>query len=508
MASISDLRSMAVIPPRRKVPSPLASLVAGAALALLVVACGTGVSTGSSSTDGDGSVAPQPAEGDGLAVRVVGPVNGELLCPGARRPCLPVEGSVEPGPDGVAWVAGRLTDGVLVVDDQRPLPEPDDRAYDNRCPDQEFPDGASMAVLEAMHEDLSQRPPGYVDLWDSDGGVVHIGITGDPAPAEAFLEEAGLADQVCLVTGFPHAVETLEAVQQQVVDAADGRGFAGFAVGRDAWEGTVTIDLPAFDQAFRAELDEISAANDGVAIIALAGVEVLGGSLEDYDAAMATVAVTPDPGQQLRATCGPVVFSEIPPDLDEFPALDEDARAALDELVSGPTGVEAAGFDEEFRWSIASRTDQELVLFGQGSNADGPTWADVRFERRDGAWRPSGWGGCRIEIGAVGLGPAEVGTDPNDPLDPGDTELALLINEQACASGRAPVDREIVPLVTETAETVTIIVLVAPVEGGAECPGNPWHPITVTLDGPLGSRQLLDGHRFPAEPIGPADLGG
>jgi len=44
---------------------------------------------------------------------------------------------------------------------------------------------------------------------------------------------------------------------------------------------------------------------------------------------------------------------------------------------------------------------------------------------------------------------------------------------------------------------VTIIVLVAPVEGGAECPGNPWHPITVTLEAPLGSRQLLDGHQYP-----------
>lgn len=481
-------------------------VVLGMILALVVAACGTGTSTESSGETAGVAIAPQPGQGDGLAVRIAGPVEGELLCPGARRPCLPFEGTAEPGSDGIAWVAGRLTGGALVVDDQQPVPGPGDRDYVNRCPGQEIADPPSMAVLEAMHEDLSQRPPGYVDLWESDDGVVHLGVSGDPGSAEAFLDELGISDQVCLVTGYPHTIETLEAVRHAVAEAARRQGFDGFGVGRDGWEGTVTIDLPAFDQDFRAELDEISAANDGVAIIALAGVEVIGGSLDDYEEALATIAITPDPGQQLTATCGPVVFSAIPPDLDEFPPLDDDARAALDELVGGPTGVEAGGFDEEFRWSIASRDDEQLVLFGQGSNADGPTWADARFERRDGAWRPAGWGGCWVEIGAFGFGPARVGTDPVEPLDPGDTELAVLINEQACASGRAPVDREIVPLVTETDESVTIIVLVAPVEGGAECPGNPWHPITVTLDSPLGSRQLLDGHRYPAEPITTAGL--
>ncbi len=486
----------------------MGAVVVGMVMALVVAACGGGTSTASPGGGGGDALAPQPAQGEGLAVRIAGAIEGGLLCPGARRPCLAFEGSVEPGPDGIAWVAGRLAGGVLVVDDQQPIPEPGHRDYVNRCPGQEVAVAPSTGVLEAMHEDLSQRPPGYVDLWESDDGVIHLGVSGDPASAEAFLDELGIAGQVCLVTGYPHTTEVLESAQHAVAEAGRGHGFDGFGVSRDDWEGTVTIDLPAFDQSFRAELDEISAAHDGVTIVALAGVEVIGGSLDDYDEALAAIAVTPDPGQRLTATCGPVVFATIPPDLDEFPPLDDDAMAALDELVGGPTGVEAGGFDEDFRWSIASRDDEQLVLFGQGSNVDGPTWADARFERRDGAWRPTGWGGCRVEIGAFGFGPARVATDPTEPLGPGDTELAVLINEQACASGRAPVDREIVPLVTETDESVTIIVLVAPVEGGAECPGNPWHPITVTLDSPLGTRQLLDGHRYPAEPIGPADRAG
>jgi len=405
----------------------------------------------------------------------------------------------------MVWVSGRLTDGVLVIDEQRAVPGHSGRDDTNRCPGLEVDGSPPTAVLEAMYEDPSQRPPGYADLWDSDDGVPHLGVAGDPATAEAFLDELGIADQVCLVTGFPHPDELLESVQQTVADAARSHGLDGFGVSRDSWEGTVTIELPAFDQEFREQLDQISDAEGGVPITAVAGVEVINGSLGDYEDALASISVTPDPGRQLTAGCGPVVFGSVPPDLDEFPPLDDDAQAALDELVDGPTGVEAGGFDRAYRWSIASRDDDQLVLFGQREGPDGPSWADAQFERRDGAWTPVGWGGCWVEIGALGLGPAMVATDPDQPLDPTSAELRVVINEQNCASGQAPIGREIVPLVTETEDSVTIIVLVAPVEGGATCPGNPWHPITVTLESPLGSRQLFDGHQYPPQPIGPMD---
>ncbi len=481
--------------------------VIGVAVSLFAAGCGKSETTDVPTSAGSGSVLqPEPSQGDGLALRIAGPVEGELLCPGGRRPCLPLDGPIESGADGIVWVSGRLTDGVFMVDDQQSLPQRAARDYTNRCPDQEMDGSPPMAVLEAMPEDLSERPAGYVDLWDSDDGVLHLGVAGDSGPAKAFLDERGIADQVCLVTGFPYPDQVLETVQQAVGDAARDRGFDGFGVSRDGWEGTVTIDLPLFDQEFRAQLEEISETNGGVPIAALAGVEVINGSLGDYEAALGSIAVAPDPGQQLTARCGPVVFASVPPDLDEFAALDDDARAAIDELVNGPTGVEAGGFDRDYRWSIASRSDDQLVLFGQGSGPDGPSWADARFERRDGAWTPTGWGGCRVEIAAPGLGPATVATDPDQPLDPSATELPLRINEQACANGEAPLGREIIPLVTETDESVTIIVLVAPVEGGADCPGNPWHPITIPLKSPLGSRQLLDGHQYPPQPVASADL--
>lgn len=474
-----------------------------AAAALCLAGCGT---SGPPTSAGSGSeLQPRPKQGDGLALRISGLVDGEVLCPGGRRPCLPFDGSIEPATDGTVWVSGRLADGAFVVDDQQPLLSVGRRDYANRCPGQEFAGSPSTAVLETMHEDLSQRPAGYADLWDSDDGVLHLGVAGDPGPARAFLNELGISDQVCLVTGFPYPDEVLERAQQAVVEAGRNYGIDGFGVSRDSWEGTVSIDLPRFDLGFREQLEEISAANDGVPITAVAGVEVINGSLEDYEVAVASLAVTPDPAQQLTARCGSVVFSSVPPDLDEFSSLDDDAQAALDELVNGPTGVEADGLDRGYRWTIASRTADQLVLFGQGSVGDEPAWADVRFERRAGFWSPTGWGGCRVEMESPGLGPATVAANSEQPLDPSSTELSLLINEQACANGGPPVDREIVPLVTETDESVTIIVLVAPVEGPATCPGNPWHPITVTLESPLGARLMLDGHHYPPRPVAAAN---
>lgn len=207
---------------------------------------------------------------------------------------------------------------------------------------------------------------------------------------------------------------------------------------------------------------------------------------------------------QLEAKCGPVLFESVPPVLDEFPALDIDAQSALDELVNGPTGTEAVGFDQDYRWSIASRTDENLVLFGQGETSQAGS-VNARFVREDGEWVPRGWGGCRVEIQAEGFGPARLATESDQSFPADSTELSFVINEQECASGQAPTDREIIPIVTETEDTVSIVVLVERVEGDAECPENPWHPITITLESPLGSRELLDAHEFPPRPVGPVE---
>ena len=208
-------------------------------------------------------------------------------------------------------------------------------------------------------------------------------------------------------------------------------------------------------------------------LLIVATVVLLGCGSENADVSSPT-------GLRLEAHCGSVSFDSVPPELDEFPPLDDDAQAALDELVNGPTGIEAVGFDVDYRWSIASRTDEELVLFGQGETTDAGS-VTARFARQDDTWTPRSWGGCRVEIEADGYGPARLATESDQPLSADSTQLSLVINERDCASGEAPTDRDIVPVVTETSDAVSIVVLVETTRGDVECPGNPWHPIVITL---------------------------
>ena len=219
-----------------------------------------------------------------------------------------------------------------------------------------------------------------------------------------------------------------------------------------------------------------------------------------------SLATSADPVSELVASCGnDIEFSSIPPDITEFPPLDDDAQQAIDELVNGPTGVEAGGFaDAEF--FIADRSGDSLSLFGPSETGD--SFLSANFRREDDQWRPSSWGGCRITISTPGFGAAATRLDPDLEPDPASTTLNLIINERECASGQAPVDREVVPVVIETEDQVEIITMVEPVSGGAECPGNPWFPVIVELDAPLGDRTVVDGHMYPGQDLNwPPDLG-
>ncbi len=480
----------------------LGAFLVGAVVA--AVGCADDSSTGGDADSDVGKPDSTSSSGEFLELRIAGRVDGDLLCPGDRRPCIRFTGPVDLGAGDLVWVTGRLVGGALEVDGQRELPESHERDYSNRCGDDDLPVPPSDLLLESIYEGETPLPDAFADAWDSEDGVLHIGVAGDVGPTERYLDEIGATGQVCIVTGFPYPDAVLERVQAAAGAAATDAGYDNWGSTRDVWEGTVTISLPRLGFDLRARLDEISAESD-VPIQVEASVEVLNGSVEDYEQALETAAVAPDPAAELTARCGAVTFADVPPDLDEFPPLDDDAQSALDELLTGPTGVEAAGMFPNTQWSLALRTENRLVLFGQPEDPGTTDWSDVRFDKRDASWTPVGWGGCRIQIEAPGLGPATVGIDPANEPEPGDTQLSLLINEQACASGRAPDDREVVVLTTETAESVSILALVAPVEGGAECPGNPWYPISVELDAPLGDRELLDAHQYPPRVVEQVD---
>jgi hypothetical protein len=127
----------------------------------------------------------------------------------------------------------------------------------------------------------------------------------------------------------------------------------------------------------------------------------------------------------------------------------------------------------------------------------GGAWAFATMaEQADGSWEFDEGGTCELEATApAGLGFASWRLDPSGPGADA-TRLSISAQEEACASGKAPGVRALAPIVDETDTTVTIALLVRRLES-ADCQGNPWYPVDVTLSRPLGGRTLLDGSSYP-----------
>jgi hypothetical protein len=235
-----------------------------------------------------------------------------------------------------------------------------------------------------------------------------------------------------------------------------------------------------------------------VALTACADAEPGATTTEPGDATTTGPENTTPAGPELRATCGAVELEGgLEPVLPSTPidSEGEAALAAIDEVAPAESG-----FLDQYEWFTAESTDDRLTLFGVplgDAPAGSPPYADASFERDGDNWRPEGWGQCRVEVSSPGLGNAYWVLDPeSDPASSG-TELHVLINERECASGEPPVGREILPVVLEEPDTITITVLVEPVTGGADCQSNPWHPITIDLSEPVGDRTLFDASVAP-----------
>lgn len=90
-------------------------------------------------------------------------------------------------------------------------------------------------------------------------------------------------------------------------------------------------------------------------------------------------------------------------------------------------------------------------------------------------------------------------------VGPETTEVPLLVNESACASGQSARGRIQEPDVDYRTDAVVVTIRVEQRSGSEDCPSNPDTPYLLRLDEPLGNRTLLDGgKRPPAPPSSPA----
>lgn len=155
-------------------------------------------------------------------------------------------------------------------------------------------------------------------------------------------------------------------------------------------------------------------------------------------------------------------------------------------------------------WGVASRSDSQLVLFGRAKEVElenEAPYADALLTNDGSGWRFASWGQCRILVDAPGFGPARVVFNPEIDPDPESTELHVSIRERACAGGQPPTDRDVIPVIVADEQRIVITMLVSESMATPPVKGTPWHPTSVTLDQPLGDRQVFDGITVPPEPL-------
>lgn len=462
---------------------------AAVALVLNLSACGSAdpqaaTTTPLAPTGSETSIASLPPADPGwVQVTVTGPLNSDSICPGNRPPCLLLDAPVGP-PGSIVAITGLLADGVLTVQTSSAVEQPE-IGFPDHCP--ELTGSSDTETTLTLVSYVESIPDHYAVHYRSNRGVITLGVTDDVEIHRQAVADLEL-DQICVVGGFPKTLAELDAAKEAF--SIVFRGWiddgliesAGYS--SNGRSGFVEVDIPRIDRDMRAQVGELIMFN--------VAVDVLNGTLADYDAAVALVPPVDAETIDVEATCGAVTFSEFPPDLDQFPALTGEFETALSDLTNDPEG----GLLQDWEWGIAEESEERVVLFGLPIAPDGG-YGSVVFERRGADLFPTNWGGCNLAVEAVGFGPAQTELDPTRPVDPSSTEIPILVEERACANGGALNGRQVVAVVLETSSTVEIVSLVEPVAGMAGCPGNTPNPWVAKLKAPLGDRTIYDAGRIP-----------
>lgn len=460
---------------------------------LLVVSSVSGASANADWRVAPGADRPLAAVVEQLSVRIAGELVDGAICPGAQRPCLPIAGDTE-GLDGTVLLTGSITNDVVEIETiEEFVPYSILTEFTDRC-EGKGPLVRDSPLSGALNAYIDSIPDEYSTAWVSPSDVIHLGVVGDPAEHEQAMVDLGLASLVCVVGGFARSDAELEVVQDGVLDVVRNWperpdvGLGGWS--RNHFRGAVVVGLYRIDAGMRSAMED----RFGDLVVFDVAVEVLDGDLEEFDARFGPDG-PPAVAPQLTMVCGPASFEGDSIDFDSFPAADADLVALLVEGF-GPDG--GFGDVQSMDWRVASSDAGSMSVVGRDTNAP-PYFLYAVLTRSGDSLRMTSFGGCRLTLAALGLGSAEMILDPAHQPDPEGSTLSVLITERACAGGQPPEGREVIPVVVETETEVRIAVLVAPVRGGATCPGNPFYPVEIQLDQPLGDRRIFDARTIPPE---------
>jgi hypothetical protein len=156
-------------------------------------------------------------------------------------------------------------------------------------------------------------------------------------------------------------------------------------------------------------------------------------------------------------------------------------------------------------WRQLARTDDE-VLFAHGLPPQ-LVMVTLKQKSRRRAWTIAGSSVPRsLRATRDGIRASRWRPDPTRELTEADTELRLLVIEQAFASGQSADGRVLTPDIYEDDGQLVLRIFVSPRPGGFQtATRNPETPVRIALPRPLGPRLLLDGAIAYAAPAAAAE---
>ncbi len=216
-------------------------------------------------------------------------------------------------------------------------------------------------------------------------------------------------------------------------------------------------------------------------------------------------AIDPDWVTRPALTCGDNKRL-FPPEALEGPGL---AELGLDpaSTVLRSTIADTPDYFPDSGWHRVLESPDGVTFVAAG-DAETP-WFEVTVGLFDGNLQAVIQGQCTLAIAApAGTSFGRWWLDPAaTPIPPDSTELAILLRERDCASGKPPEGRVLAPTIVTTADAFDVAIGIRKQLTGQDCPGNPAYPMRLVLPEPLGARGLFDASAFPPRPVTTEDPG-
>jgi hypothetical protein len=228
----------------------------------------------------------------------------------------------------------------------------------------------------------------------------------------------------------------------------------------------------------------------------------------DPDSSTPDIGATIDPDWITRPalTCGDRE-RRFPPEALDGPGLAElglDPAAA----VLRTTIAEVPDFPfPDLGWHRVIDDPMGVTFVARGDA--GTPWVMVTVGQLAGALQATAYGQCRLGIATPdGVSLATWWLDPaGPPLTPESTEVAILLRERDCASGRPPEGRVLTPTIVMTPDAFQVAIGIRKQLTDQDCQGNPNYPTRIVLPEPIGARGLFDASAFPPRTVTTEDPG-